>query len=159
MARFLILPVFLYVYASASALFAQNILMFQKNRYRQAFYKTGDVISFRLKGDKSKHKGQIKNIEDSVIVIRYYRIDPREISDLYVDDKTKIWFILRYKYGKVLPMAGVGYLLLDAINTGEIKEETLVISASLIATGILLKSIIGKRLRVRGKRKLQILHH
>jgi hypothetical protein len=156
MTRFLAVSVLLCVIAGSS--FAQNILMFQKNQHRQAFYKTGDVISFRIKGDRAKHKGQIKNIEDSVIVIGYYRINPQEISDLYVDDKTRIWFILRYKYGKVLPMAGIGYLLLDVINTGEIKEETVIIGASLVATGILLKSIIGNRLRIRGKRKLEILH-
>jgi hypothetical protein len=156
MARLLTFLAFLNIAAYVS--FGQNILLFQKNRHRQAFYKAGDVISFRIKGDRSKHKGHIKNIEDSVIVIGYYRINPQEISDLYVDDKTRIWFILRYKYGKVLPMAGIGYLLLDVINTGEIKEETVIIGASLVATGIVLKAIIGNRLRIRGKRKLEILH-
>jgi hypothetical protein len=145
------------LFITSFACFSQQYLLFQKNRYRQAIYKVGDVISFRMKNDRSKFTGQIYGFEDSVMIFHYYRINPKEISHLYVDNKTRIWFILRYKYGKVLPIAGAGYVLLDAINTGQVRGESLAIGGTLVATGLLLKAIIGDKIRIRGKRKLVIL--
>jgi hypothetical protein len=135
---------------------AQKFLLFQKNRHRQALYKVGDVLSFTIKGNTTKFTGEIRGFEDSVIVFRFYRINPKEISHLYVDDKTRIWYIFRYKYGKVLPIAGAGYCMLELVNTGELTRETLIIGGSLIGAGFLLKTIIGERIRIKGKRKLVI---
>jgi hypothetical protein len=56
----------------------------------------------------------------------------------------------------VLPIAGAGYCLLELVNTGELTRETLIIGGSLIGAGFLLKTIIGERIRIKGKRKLVI---
>ena len=128
-----------------------------KNKHRQAYYKAGDAISFRVKGDKSKITDQIKAFEDSVIVFQGYQVPVREITDLYVDDKTKIWFILRYKYKKLLPVAGAGYLLLDVVNTKTLDKNTLLLSGALVGAGLLAKYFISDRFKIRKKRKLVII--
>jgi hypothetical protein len=132
-------------------------LIFHKNRYRQATYKTGDRIAFQLKGDKTKHTDLIRGFEDGQILFRDYQIDPREISHLYVDDKTRVWFILRYKYEKLFLLAGAGFLTLELLNTGELNEETLLIGGSLITAGALARLLISKKMRIRGKRRLLIV--
>jgi hypothetical protein len=133
-------------------------LLFHKNRHREAIYKKGDEISFRLKNDKSKITGQIIGFEDSVIVFPGFKINPRRISHLYVDSKTKIWYILRYKYERIFLIAGTGYPLLELVNHGEIEKETLIISGSLITAGLLARWLISDKIKIKGRRRLVIIH-
>ncbi len=102
------------------------------------------MISFRLKGDDMKITERILGFEgDSLLVFEgLFKVNPKEISAMYVDEKTSTWFIFRYKYSKVLPMAGTGYLLLDAVNTEKLNKSTLITSASLISAGLLAKWLI-----------------
>jgi hypothetical protein len=148
---------FLLVVAGTNC-YSQSVLMFKKNNHRIAYYKTGDVISFRVRGDRSKITDQIRGFEDSVMVFLNYKVSPQEISDVYVDDKTRLWYILRYKYERIFLIGGVGYLLIDVVNTGELNKETLIVSGSLIAAGLLAKLLISKRIKIKGKRRLWILN-
>ncbi len=132
-------------------------LLLHKNKIREETYQIGDVISFRLKNNKSKITRLIIGFEDSLIVFQDYRINPKEISDVYIDDKTKTWFIFRYKYKNVLPLIGVGYLLIDVVNSGEVSKSTLVFSGSCIMAGVMAKLFIPDRIKIKGRRKLVIL--
>ena len=64
---------------------AQEMLMFKKNKHRQAYYRAGDVISFRIKGERRKITDVIRDFEDSVIVFKDYSINLKQITHLYVD--------------------------------------------------------------------------
>ena len=148
--------VFIILFAFCSICDGQKLL-FHQSRHKEALYKTGDIISFRLKNNKSKITGQIRGFEDSLVVFRNYKVNPNEITHLYVDSKTKSWYILRYKYEKIFLIAGVGYLLLDVLNTGELSEKTLIISGSLVSAGLLAKWLINDRIKIKGRRKLLII--
>jgi hypothetical protein len=117
----------------------------------------GDVISVRLHNDKTKYSFQIKGFEDSVIVVNNYKIRPSEISHIYVDEKIKIWYILKYKYEKIFLIAGAGYFLISLINEGEIHKETAIISGSLITAGLLARLLVNQKIRIRGKKKLALI--
>jgi hypothetical protein len=132
-------------------------LLFHKNRFREVTYQVGDIISFNLKGDNSKITSQIRGFEDKLIVFSDFNVTPEEVSHIYIDRKTKTWFILRYKYQYVLPIIGFGYALLDFANTGELSKETLLFGSSCIAAGLLAKVLISKKIKIKGKRKLVIL--
>lgn len=132
-------------------------LLFHKKRHREALYKEGDVISFNLRNDKSKITGQIRGFEDSLVVFSGFKINPKEITHLYVDDKTKKWYIFRYKYEKIFLIAGVGYPLLELINNGEVDKEILIIGGSLITTGLLAKWLISNKIKIKGRRRLLII--
>ena len=136
---------------------AQDALYFQKNRRRVALYKIGQTISFRVRGERTRITQQIIGFNDSLIVFRNYQVNPREITHLYVDDKTRKWFLLRYKYEKLFLIAGIGYMTLDLLNTGEIEKETAVISTGLIAAGLLARVIISKKMRINRDRKLVVI--
>ncbi len=131
--------------------------MFKKNNHRFAYYETGDIITFNIKGHPDKISDQIRGFEDSLIVFRFFKVNPKEITHIYVDGKTKSWFVIRYKYEKLLLFAGVGYFLLDWVNTGEVTKETVIIGGSMIAGSLLAKILISKRMKITRKRKLAIL--
>lgn len=121
------------------------------------FYEIGDNIAFNLKEDKAKISATITGFQDSVIVFRGFKVNPSEISHIYVDSKTISWFVLRYKYTRLFLYTGIGYFLVDVANSGEISEETLAISGTLVGAGLLAKLLVSDKLAIKGKRKLLIV--
>ena len=136
----------------------QHFLMFEKSRNRRAYYYVGDVISFQVKGNKSKVTGQIREFQDSLILFDYHRVNVKDITHIYVDDKQKFWYGFRYKLEPLLLIGGAGYLLLDVVNTREVNENTLLIGGALISAGLLVRWLtLDDKTRVKGKRKLTIV--
>ena len=150
---------FFFLISSFCSFGQKQFLLFIKNNHRKVTYQKGEIISFRLKGDDMKITERILGFEgDSLLVFDgLFKVNPKEISDMYVDEKTSTWFIFRYKYSKVLPMAGVGYLLLDVVNTEKFNKSTLITSGSLISAGLLAKWLIKDRIKIKGQRKLGII--
>jgi hypothetical protein len=148
---------FLLVFGLAFAAVGQPMLAFKKSKSKIAYYESGEVISFRLKGDRTRHTFQIEGFTDSTIVFRYHQIALREISHVYVDQKTRQWFAMRYKYEKLLLIAGFGYFMMDVINTGELSDETKWVSLSLIGAGIVAKFMVSDKFRIGGKKRLYLL--
>jgi len=127
----------------------------KRNKNKNAYYKPGDEISFRVKGSKQKITGHILDIKDSVIMFQGFEVRVEEIASLYIDDKTKWW--LRYKVEQIGLLVGGGYLAVDLINTGEVNRQTLIISGAFICAGLLGKLLIGNRIPIHGSTRLRIL--
>src|SRR6267154_2422589 len=124
-------------------------LLFHKNNYKEVFYQVGETITFRLKGDNSKISAQIIRFEADLIVFPSFKVSPKEVSHLYVDKKTRTWFILRYKYKSILPIIGLGYMLLDFVNTGSLSKETALVGASFVIAGLLAKILISDKIKIK----------
>jgi len=138
---------------------AQSFLFFQKNRYRQATYHAGDPITVRVRNKGDKVSGRITGfLGDSLVLTQQDTLRISAIEAIYVDGKTREWFVFRYKYKHILPIAGVGYLLIDRLNSGFVNRSTLLVSGTLIGAGILARLLISEQIRIRGKRKLLIMH-
>jgi hypothetical protein len=133
------------------------VLLYTKKRHRTVEYGQGDYISFQLKSDKQRRTEQIRGFQDSLIVFKDYTIRPEEISRLYIDEKTKNWYFLRFKYERLFTIAGAGFFLLDLVNTEEISGETVVISSALVAAGITARLLIPRSVKLSGRRKLTII--
>ena len=88
-----IIPVLIITFVFCSIGDAQRLL-FHRKTFRNAYYEVGDVISFRLKNEKIKRTGQIIGFEDDMVVFQTYEVNPNQISHLYFDEKTMIWYIL-----------------------------------------------------------------
>ena len=155
MNRLVVVTLFLLLIGIAS-FGQQDYLMLQKrNSRKNAYYKIGDMISFRVKGSRSKITGEIRALQDSVIVFNGFEVHINQISSLYIDDKTKWW--LRFKIEQLLLLGGSAYLLVDVINSKKLNSETAVISSVAIGGGLLAHFIIGNRIKLRGRTKLRIL--
>ena len=134
-------------------------LLFHKNKYKEVFYEVGETITFQLKGDNSKHSAKIQGFEKNLIVFSDFKLNPEEISHIYVDKKTRTWFVFRYKYKSVFLMIGLGYIVLDVLNTGSLSKETAVFGGTFIMAAILAKLLISEKIKIRGKRKLVITNY
>jgi hypothetical protein len=137
--------------------FAQTFLLFHKNRYREAHYVVSDVITFRLRGERKKIKAEIIGFEDSLIVFNGFKVYPKNITDLYVDPKTRIWYAVRFKYARLCFIAGAGYMLIDLANNGDLNESTVVIGSTLIGAGVIAQLLVSKRIKIKGRRRLEII--
>ena len=140
-----------------SAIAQDNRLLFHFKRYKEAIYNVGDVISFRTKGSKEKITWQITDITDSTIVSGDRSIEPYKIGAMYVDKKSRQFFFLRYKYRPILLAAGIGYFLIDTINSKEVDPTTVIISSSMVGAGIIAGLLIKPYIKLKPGRKLVIL--
>lgn len=148
--------ILLFITVSSLGQTTTKLLMLQKqNKNKNAYYKTGDIISFGTNEKKSRITGEIVDLKDSVIVFRGYEINVKEITHLYIDEKTKWW--LRYKVEQLSLIAGGGYLVLDVINTGQLNSDALIVSGTLIGVGLLAKLFIGNKISIKGRTKLRII--
>lgn len=133
-----------------------TLLMLQKkNKNKTVYYAVGETISFQVKGRKSKIEGEILDFKDSLIVFKGYEVKVADIKCLYIDEKTRWW--LRFKIAQLSLNTGIGYLLIDAINTGELNKNTLAISGAVIGVGLIAKLLITNKIKIRGRTKLRIL--
>lgn len=139
-----------------SECFSQKLL-FHKNRYKEVFYQVGETISFNLKGNDSKISAQIKGFEGNLIVFQDFKVNPGDVTSIYVDAKTRTWFILRYKYKAILPIIGFGYMLLELLNTGSLSNEAVLTGSIFIAAGLLAKVLISETIKIKGRRKLVVI--
>ena len=137
----------------------QSFLYFRKNGHREAVYAAGDKLTFELKDAKAKVTDRLIGFEDSLLVFQSYKLKPSEISALYIDEKTKIWFVFRYKYEKVFFLAGSLFLPISVINTGKVEPKALAVSGVLLGAGLLARWLVSKKLRIKGKRKLLIISY
>lgn len=150
-------------YFSAMACCSQHLL-FHKNQNKEVLYTVGDMISFSTREDDSKMRSRILGFEgDSLIVFQNYTINPASITTLYVDEKVRGLFALRFNIDKLLIRAGFGYTLLELINQGLINRngvstDAVITGVSLVAAGLIAKAVIGKRIKIKGRTKLLIIH-
>ncbi len=146
----------LLLFVAANSFGQTRFLMLQKkNKNKNAYYKSGDVLSFKVRDRKSKITGEILDIQDSVLVFKGYEINVSDITHLYIDEKTKWW--LRYKVEQLSIILGAGYLLLELINTGELNRDVLIVSGTLIGVGLIAKLLIGNKIKIKGRTKLRII--
>lgn len=134
----------------------RSLLMLQKkNRNKNAYYEKSDVISFQIKGRKSKIKAEIIDFKDSTIIFQGFEVNVDQIKCIYIDEKTKWW--LRCKIAQLSFITCTGYLALDVINTGKLDKNTLAVTATIVGVGLIAKLLISNKIKIRGRTKLKIL--
>ncbi len=138
-------------------------LLFHKNRNKEVLYKPADIISFSTKDDHSRMTSQILGFEgDSLIVFQNYKINPRDITCMYVDEKTRGWYPLRYNIDKLLLIAGVGYPLLEffnerILNGNSVDRNVVRVGGFLVGAGLMARLLISEKIKIKGRRKLLII--
>jgi hypothetical protein len=126
-------------------------LLFRKNNRHRELYKEGDVISFRIKNNKSKITRKIKGFDDSLIVFQDFKVYPHEITHFYINKSLK-------KGSKIL-FVGVGYPIIEFINFGVIDKKAMMIGFSSIAAGLLVRLLIRNKIEIKGRTKLSVIEY
>ncbi len=138
-------------------------LLFYKNHNKSVTYRAGDVISFSTREDGSRMTSQISGFEgDTLIVFKNYKINPADITVMYVDEKTMGWYFPRHQIDEILMIAGLGYPLLDLINESIINgravdRDVLIVGGALFGAGFLARWLISDKIKIKGRRKLLII--
>jgi hypothetical protein len=131
------------------------LLLYKDGSLRKSQYQIGDPISFKLKGDDQKKTLIIKNLMDSSIVFEGGVVGLDEISTVYIMEDFRSWS--PSTYATVLFIAGTGYMGLELINDKKISKSTVVTSAALISSGVLIHLLKRKKVKLNNKYKLKIL--
>ena len=144
----------------AESVDAQRILLIEKpGRFKNFKYFTGDDIIVKTIPYKEKHEGTIHEITDTSILINFD-------NEIMLED---IGMIMRPRWGlglvsKVTRIAGAGYFVLDVFNrsiNGQdpvVEENTLMISAGLVAFSYALVPFHKKRMKRGEKWRIKVLN-
>ncbi|GEM_PF-2566760 len=157
------LTVLIFLFFS-SILSAQNVLMLEKaGTNKKVFFKSGDEIRYKLKGEDHYRKDHIVSLKDSSIIFHYNKIGVEEISEIDIRKKDFIKFNLK-KTGTVLQISGAVYILLDQFNKTvvqgndwEFEGDVWITGAILVGVGTAIKFLHPKKFKVGGKYKLHII--
>ncbi len=146
MARFLITGLLLFMLGSVSA---QQYLIVQKNGKVKNFkYQTGDEIMLQIKNGDFNLKGEITKLSDtsltidSYLEIRYSNISKVLRPRAFLTRLSKLFFI----------RGGVAYVTIVGINglinndSPMIDEQTIAVSASMVAIGFVMKPFYIRKL-------------
>lgn len=143
----------------------QNVLMLQKEgTKKKTFFKSGDEIRYKLKGEDHYRRDYIVSIKDSSLIFHYNKINIDEISEIDIRKKNFIKFNFK-KTGNALQLSGIMYIVLDNFNKGvvqgrelEFEEDVWLTGAVLIAAGTGVKFLHPKKFKVGGRYKLRIIN-
>ena len=133
----------------------RKLLMLDKGGSKNAYYQIGDKISFTRLGSRRKITSRIIDLKDSTITFQELEVPIKEVTGLYIDEKTKWW--LRFKIAQLSFLCGGMYMFADAVNSGKFKEETMIVGVTFVGIGFLAKAIFPHRIKMTRKTKLRVL--
>ncbi|MBX2901235.1 MAG: hypothetical protein KF775_16400 [Cyclobacteriaceae bacterium] len=133
---------------------AQPQLVLLKRGDVVARFQVGDQVKCKLRNNKVK-AGMAIRFTDVSILLRGDTIPFAAIDKFYVKNKRKP--DLRYKFGTILMIGGVGYFAIDQVNTlffveGQqgIDAGVSITSASMVTAGAALRFLRSPYLKTRG---------
>ena len=141
-------------------LIAQRVLLVEKpGRFKNYKYFVGDDIIVKIAPYGEKHEGTIHEVTDTSLLINFD-------NEIMIDD---IEMILRPRWGfnllsKVTRIAGAGYFVLDVVNRSinnqspVVDQNTLMISAGLVAFSYALVPFHDKRIKKGEKWRIKVLN-
>ena len=144
----------------ASGVFAQRVLLVEKpGKFKNYKYFVGDEIVLKVAPYGEKHDGIIHEVTDTSLLINFD-------NEIMLDE---IQMILRPRWGlnilsKVTRIAGAGYFILDVVNRSinnqspVVNENTLMISAGLVAFSYALVPFHDKRMKRGDKWRIKVLN-
>ena len=122
---------------------------------------SGETLEYKLKGDIKFRKDRITSLRDSII---FFESDNEvKLNQLKCIRFQKNNFVIT-KFRKFFLRAGIGFLILDSFNNlilnrpTIVNEKAVIVSAALFTTGLLLKRMSYKKLRLNKHKTLKIVN-
>lgn len=120
-----------------------------------------DVLEYKLKEDRFYKKGRIVHLQDSIIVLENGK--DFTIADIKAI-KLDIGNHLTHAFQIFFVAGGVLFFAISAVNnvivpsTPVVTEQVLIISSSLVATGLIIRELGIKRVRMNKNKSLRIVN-
>jgi hypothetical protein len=142
------------------AVFPQQYFVVEKlGKMKNIKYELNDEISFQTRNGDFLINGTITQLTDSSITIdTHYTIDLENIAIVFKKRK-----FLKRLSGLFFIRGGIAYTVIVGINgainndSPMIDEQTLIISASMVAIGFALKPFIIKKMKIPEKWQLKVI--
>lgn len=115
-------------------------------------FEEGEMLRFRLQGEKHWNKGLIQGLHGDKIRLHYVTIDIQEIAAIDISDRGKGRFLATVS--QIFLIGGIGFSAIDQFNRTlvnndpDIDEKSLLIGGALASTGIFLKLIRKRTVRI-----------
>ena len=129
-------------------------------RIKRIRYFIGDEIVFRLQGDRLVYRDIIAAIDDSSFTIFGTKVLVREVDEVILRRQSNF----ATQASVLLPLAGIIYFLADNLNpviSGRekfsVSRGSVVVGASLIGAGVLLRLTQKKRHHLGKNKRLRVL--
>jgi hypothetical protein len=140
---------------------SQKYLVLDKpGKVKRIRFFVGNEITFRLKGDPVLYRDVITAVDDSSFTIFGTKVLIKDVDRIIL--RSQSWFVNQGSF--LLPAAGVIYFLADNLNPviqgGEklaISRGSVIVSASLIGAGLVLRLFQKKEHRIRKSKRLRVL--
>jgi len=130
------------------------------NNFKTSELFINDILEYKLKGQQRYKTGKIVGLQDSMIILSNDSIIKlSEIKSI----KLKANYRLIKLFSTALTYAGVGLLLIDSFNNAInetspiLRQETAIVSISLVTAGIIISQIGIKRIKINKKNTIKII--
>jgi len=120
---------------------------------------TGDILTYKIKGERKFYSGRIVHLQDSTIF--FENSDELKLSQLKrVRFKKNNHLIDAFQ--RAFLIAGFGFIIIDTFNNmildrpAIINQKAVVVSAALLTASLLLKRMSYKKIRITKRKTLRI---
>ncbi|MDN5203001.1 hypothetical protein QQ008_16545 [Fulvivirgaceae bacterium BMA10] len=139
------------------------LLLSQRGAKKRVKINQGDVLRFKFKGDDRFYQDKIVNLAEGLIFLETTIINVKDVGVIDIRDHKDRSFNLP-QYAAALPVAGVGYFLIDQVNNSivdgnklRIDEKVARTSGILIGLGFLIKWTERKYFKVNDRNRIQVI--
>jgi hypothetical protein len=152
-------PLLCFLIFAGTQSFAQQYLVLQKTGTVKNFkYQVGNEIALKVERGEYVFSGRISQIKDSSIVLN-------SLNEIFLSEITHVYKKRTFVrvLSKVLLFGGIGYVGLEGVNglindySPVISQNTIIISASMVATSFALRPFYTRKFDTREKYVLKIL--
>ena len=141
---------------SSSGVFAQYYLVLKNRTKIKYVFAAGDELKFKLHGEDFYNEQMIKGFGAEKIRFHYFDLALSEVSHIKVSELRKNGLTL---LSRLAITGGVLFMVADQFNQLAImnealgpSDETLVITGTLIGTGLLLKLFQKRKFKIDGRK-------
>lgn len=130
----------------------EKLMIGRPGKPAKYIFEEGDMLRFRLKGEKYWNKALIQGLYGDKIRLHYATISIHEIEAVDIREQVKGRFL---KIGSALCVrAGIGFAIVDQFNRSVVRNEpgvdetVLLIGGALFSAGALMKLLTRKKVKI-----------
>lgn len=157
-----ILSFFLLLSLIAGNVNAQKYMVVSNAR-KQIYYKSGEIIRYKLKTEDHFRKSAIISVTDTAMKIKNYIIGYDEIDKIDIRGKSTGTFNWS-RLGGYMQIAGIAYIAIDQFNKTvvqgnpwEFESDVWITGAIIFAGGTILRIIDPRKVKIGTKYKIKYL--
>jgi len=141
----------------------KELVLYKPGIVKKINYQAGDFIKFKVSYEQRVFKGAIQAIGDNFIVLRDRPFPISQITVVWKYDKKSSCMPLLSQAASKLPLAGIGYALMDLNQvlggSAPFSWRPMIVSAALFATGVGIRISFNYKHKISKRKWLKIIDY